>query len=817
MARRSIGLDRRAFLETFLIGAGGLTTLGAVPLRALAAPVSWHPPRSGLMFGEDPTPGVDAGELQTIAEGTGTGWPSIARGADGTLWVLWTQMDGDEERIHLGRLGAQGVDGFGPIPFSGTTSAALAYQPQLVVTPRGLLALWAAGGAIQSLLISPGAESLGAAPVRTLAAGQCRRPCAVATASGTVVAWEERVDGKFAIRAAMLSDEGDLRVEPFALSTFPDRDCRRPALAVSPHGDEIAFAFDSHDGPGTHNVHAGRLLVDGLAGFAREPRRTHHQITHHPASDIAPALAHSLDGKWLWIGWHSNRRGEAEWDIPRWFRLAAMSREDGALLQPATEPRDRDLDKRDTDQSFEFVRLVALPDGGVVIIGRPSHNWCLQVFRGDGWSPLYRLPADGWGGRGKLACAVLDGDNALWIARRDLLQNAIQRIAGLVEDDAAEPALVPLDEPRGRTLVGIATPLPFPPETQGDASAEAPLHFYFGDIHAHTWMSDGMGDVDEHFLRNRDVFRHDFAALTDHDNFVGKRLLNSEYEEHLAEVEHFNEPGRFVTLFAQEWTTPRTTSPNGYGHMNFYGVTPDHPLFDHLDERWNTQSKVNAAAKAHGLIGVPHHIGWTGVRWDEIDPEVTPVVEICSVHGAFEHLGNEPIPHRGGMEGCFVQDGLARGLKFGLVGGSDQHGLIYHHGVCWKRDAYCAGLTGVLAPELTREAIFAAIRARRTFATTGVRLRMGFKVNGALMGSEIDSDGPPEIAVDVIAEGDLRWLEVVRNGATIHRWGGEGVRSFYSFTDDACPVGETAWYYLRVILESGDMGWSSPIWVTRRA
>jgi len=56
-----------------------------------------------------------------------------------------------------------------------------------------------------------------------------------------------------------------------------------------------------------------------------------------------------------------------------------------------------------------------------------------------------------------------------------------------------------------------------------------------------------------------------------------------------------------------------------------------------------------------------------------------PLVEIISVHGAFEFMGNKPIPHRGGKKDCFVQDGLARGLRFGIVGGSDSHGLIWHH------------------------------------------------------------------------------------------------------------------------------------------
>jgi len=206
------------------------------------------------------------------------------------------------------------------------------------------------------------------------------------------------------------------------------------------------------------------------------------------------------------------------------------------------------------------------------------------------------------------------------------------------------------------------------------------------------------------------------------------------------------------------------------------------------------------------------------VPWDALDSELTPAVEICSVHGAFEYQGNEPIRHRGGAQGCFVRDGLARGLRFGLVGGSDQHGLIWHHGVCWKRNAFRAGLTGVWAPALTREAILDAIRARRTFATTGVKLQIRFSVADALMGSAVETADPPAIRVDVAVppeEGRLAWLQIVRNGTVVHRYGGEGQRSRYTFVDEHAQPGATSSYYLRVTLADGNMAWSSPIWVQR--
>lgn len=821
LAARGLSLNRRQFLSTFAYSAAGAAALGAAPSRALAAWTRWEPPLQSLLLGTDETPGLEPDEMAEVQGGVALGDPVIAREASGRLWLCWTDLVGDGERILLRSFdpasGEWGElihvnDGQEASPFG-----VLAYNAQIAVAGNRLLIVWVAGapprGRLMARSFSPGGGLSGASVV-----SEGRALVRPALTGGRIpaVAWEEEIDGRSAVRVRALDADGAGQGSIIDLSGMPGRDCRRPALALSPDGRLLAYAFDAAGGGG-HDVFTG-LRSLGPGGIGPAQHRT--QVTRHPASDIAPALAFSHDGALLWIGWHSNRAEGDTWDIPRWYRLAAMNTETGGLVAPPTEPAGKDLTMQETIQGWEFVRLVACPDGKVVVIGRPSHNWNMQFYHGREWSPIYRFPRESWGGRGKLAAAVLDDDGALWVTRRDLNANVLQRIGGVVGGEELEPVLVPFDDGEDRPLANIDPRLAFPPERAGEAPAEGEedtrpeLQFYFGDIHAHTWMSDGMGDVDEYFLRSRDVFRDDFAALTDHDLFVGQRVLNSQYEEHKRAVEQHHEDGRFVTLYAQEWTTGRP--PRGWGHINLYGTTPDHPLMDHSDPRWDTQAKLMAACRQHGMIAAPHHIGWTGHQWEEHDPEVVRFLEICSVHGVFEKMGNEPIPHRGGIAGMFVQDGLAMGKKFGLAGGSDQHGLIWHHRICWKRNAYRGGLVGVLAPELTREAIFDALRHRRTFATTGVKMRMGFKVNGALMGSEITCEGPPVLEADLIAMQDIRWVDVVRGNEDVLRYGGESLHTFFSFTDEGCPVGRETWYYLRVIFESGDMAWSSPIWVTRR-
>ena len=151
-------------------------------------------------------------------------------------------------------------------------------------------------------------------------------------------------------------------------------------------------------------------------------------------------------------------------------------------------------------------------------------------------------------------------------------------------------------------------------------------------------------------------------------------------------------------------------------------------------------------------------------------------------------------------------------MKFGLIGSSDSHGLIWHHGVGYKRDCNRTGLACVLAPELTREAIFNAMKKRRTFATTGIKPRIDFRINGHLMGEAFESSEKPRISVNIQSQNDLKWLTVVKNNQDWYEYGGEGYQSRFSIPDDTIEPGES-FYYLRVEFEDGNMAWTSPIWV----
>ncbi|CAN5351379.1 hypothetical protein BH09SUM1_BH09SUM1_19560 [soil metagenome] len=823
-------MQRREFLQTSAIATaawmvGPNISLGQVP---------WEEELESTKLIEDPKFKIT--DKKALESQDFAAFPKIAMDGVGTLWAVWVALRDGEEKLLLSRmtagawsaeeiLSAAGRGVLHPAITADSDTVAVAWVDTKVADASIMaVRVWQAGKAMAPLSFNSATGERYDAPQLLFHGKEGRRP--------QLVVLYEAFGKTSAIRARNIvlagPDSIDRELGPFGAT---DVDCRRPSIAKLKGG--AIMAWDQFRGQGSHHIYAAHLPE--IESAVNNPASIKPvQVTHHPARNIAASVAVDEKTGRVWIAWMSNRRGDDCWDIPRWYYLRALEQDgDGwKLLEPLSPPTAMNLDKEGTDQSFEFPRVVCAADGKVIVAGRPSHNFCLQWYQGDQWSPLYRLPMDGWGGRGQHLETAFDAAGDLWVARRDLNANVVQKITGM-RGDRVEPKLKPCDEAayEGKSLQpwpalitarrkpGVDSPIPHPQDRwepfEKLEGIDTPLNLYFGDIHGHTWTSDGMGDVDEYYLIRRDLYGDDFCSLTDHDDFVGRGFMPSEFEYHKAMTQHFHEDGKFVTIFGQEWTTKRP--PGGAGHKCFYSTNPAIKQYNHAFKPWDDTPSIYAALKAEGAISIPHHVGWTGTDWQYADSEITPLVEICSNHGRMEFMGNRPIPHRGGIKGMFVQDALAMGHKFGIIAGADNHGLLWQHHAGWKRDAYRTGLAVILAPELTRDAIFDAMKKRRTYGTTGIKPSIDFRVNNHLMGEEITTaDNTVNISVNIHSREDIGYITIVKNNQDWHQAGGDGYTMRYSVKDTAVSDGAlngVSWYYLRVEFEGPEMAWTSPVWV----
>ena len=617
-------------------------------------------------------------------------------------------------------------------------------------------------------------------------------PSIASDSQGNVwVAWESLHNGNFDIYAMMI--RGTEVGTPVAISQSPQMDLRPAILSA---GNDLFVAWDRQEGA------TYQILMRGMKGKTWRPETV---VSPRKGFNMAPALA--MQGGKLTIAWHSNLQPDGTVGITPWIYLQTY--QDGKEGKLYTTAQAGDWVKNGEDQGLEFPNLLIDKKGALWLFTRPSQGFYAQVVRGDKVSVLYQCNVEGWGGRGQHMRAVLADDGTIYSVRRDI--NYIY----LNEFKPGEKSVV-----LSHNLQAVR--FPSYNSTQDQPRIQAQLkrklqlpdkkQILYGDIHQHSSISDGMGTVDQCYTRSRYVHGYDFASLTDHDWFTGNQMLPSEWEWIKIVGKQFDRPGEFITVAAYEWTTPRP--PRGFGHKNVYFPDWEQPVFSYRTDATNTVDLFRLL-RSISALAFPHHIGWTGVDWENHDPDVQSCSEIVSTHGAFEYMGNEPIAHRGGMPGNFIQDGLARGLKFGLTGSTDGHGLRWHHGIGRKEEEWETGLTGALVAEKTKDAVFKALRDRSVFATSGPAIQMNFTINGRPMGSEVNTSTAPDIVIDVLGTARLRYVVLVRDNKEILFMGkdfdeGYGVKR--SFVDECATVGKH-WYYLRVIQEDGEMAWSSPIWV----
>jgi len=327
------------------------------------------------------------------------------------------------------------------------------------------------------------------------------------------------------------------------------------------------------------------------------------------------------------------------------------------------------------------------------------------------------------------------------------------------------------------------------------------MRVYFGEIHSHTVVSDGSGTPEEAFAWARDARGLDFASIADHylPN-MGELATPSCKREYLRAFEEANRPGRFVTIPGYEWAVWGRGGTEGDKCVYFRDIkdvrfiNPRSPSTDRPDKLTKRLRGVRALVIAHHTrVGNP-------TVWAAHEVGSIRLAEIYSTWGQSEEGG----PHS-------VREGLAYGHRMGFTGGTDNHRGQPATGRSSPLEG--AGITAVLAPRLTREAVFDALYARRSYATTGAKMLVLFTANGRQMGSEFREAPGSDITFDLEAHGtaEISLVELIRNGELIVAWevGREDFETRFNEGADR----RSAYYYFRITQADGQRAWTSPVWV----
>jgi len=568
-------------------------------------------------------------------------------------------------------------------------------------------------------------------------------------------------------------------------------------------------------------------------------------VTDSIFQEYEPSLACDNNGL-IWIAGATNYAGSAKnpWPLTRWIFL--RSYDGNKFLEPIGVQQDKNLHRPDFYQGWEFPSITIDKNNTIWIFGQSSHTLYFQYYSGNKWSKLYNFSERHWGSWKQGCTSALGPDGRLRLVAMGLQGMQFHLLTPTISEKP-KPLVKKAYKRKLNVIKDYSKIYPEPRKPQYptilDINKEK-MEVYFGDIHAHSVYSDGVGDADEFYLRNRYYYKDDFASLTDHDYLDGIELSYSTFEWMCNLANRFNTPNEFVTFCSYEWTPPAIAFHSeqgqkvGEGHKNVYYSGNKGPLYSYGDKDTNTGMKLlKKLRKSMGtkdVIVIPHHIGWSNCNWEGHDEKLQPLIEICSTHGRYEYEGNTPIGYRKDqvIPGKFVQDMLNKGFKLGFTGGSDSHGLIWHgifprqgygdaipsSAVGWKKNAFRTGLTAIIAPELTRKSLFESLKRRRCYATSGAKIFLDFRIENHLMGSDIKVNKNPLIFVKVIGTNGLRSIDIVRDGHIMASYISPNINNelkniSFSIKDNNITRQSNHYYYLRVLQEDGEMAWSSPIWV----
>ncbi len=358
---------------------------------------------------------------------------------------------------------------------------------------------------------------------------------------------------------------------------------------------------------------------------------------------------------------------------------------------------------------------------------------------------------------------------------------------------------------------------------------EATFQRYFGQLHSHTQYSDGAGSLDSALAYVKalpDNANVDFVAFTDHSNYFDKSgAANPEgalydmtkateysqqtWKSYKDAVAAFNteNAGSMVAIAGFEMTWS-----GGPGHINTFNtpgiVSRNNTTLNNKTKDAGLQAYYKLLSQTEGVDSISqfNHPGTTFGNfidfgyWDAVVDTRMYMVEVGNGEGQIGAGGYYPSYEQYIMA-------LDKGWHVAPTNNQDNHKGRWGN----ANDARDV----ILTDDFTEDGIYAALRARRMYATEDKNLDLDYTVNGNMMGSIIDvpeklnfeiSFNDPD-RTDSIAKVEL----VVNSGKVAYTWDSAADLAKGSVSVELAP--EYTYYFVRVTEGDGDLAVTAPVWV----
>ncbi|HTY09263.1 MAG TPA: FlgD immunoglobulin-like domain containing protein [Candidatus Edwardsbacteria bacterium] len=331
--------------------------------------------------------------------------------------------------------------------------------------------------------------------------------------------------------------------------------------------------------------------------------------------------------------------------------------------------------------------------------------------------------------------------------------------------------------------------------------AAAQYHCFYGNLHAHTSYSDGIGTPDSAYAYAKNVAHVDVEALTEHNNGQSYTESAAHFQNEKLVADSMTIPGVFVALAGIEIGSEGSA---GFGHINVWEPSALSPYF-------NTAGSLPDCYQWIADQGVPAQFNHPGASYDNIFNHLYYYPEFDQTMSLIEVYNSVASP-------CVFEDkmllALQKGWRLGVSASQDNH--HGHWGDQTMSGSSNIPLTGIWADTLTKRSVLDALLARRTFAeltAAGDRIQLSLAADGHWMGDryvrtagkiELVADGRSQLSnfvrLDLYSDGDL--IDSMSANSTVVSWRPQ----------QDVDVG-SHYFMVKATQASGGVAWSSPVFV----
>jgi len=397
----------------------------------------------------------------------------------------------------------------------------------------------------------------------------------------------------------------------------------------------------------------------------------------------------------------------------------------------------------------------------------------------DGWSRLYSF-AEGQGdGMQRISATALpDGIGVAWTTgRTDRRRTSDPHGVAFAEIKLGEANAVAPAKKSVRTLDSKPAEVSSKPRRRPSAElAGKHYELFYGDLHRHTdislCFSPVDGTIDDAYRYAIDAAPLDFLGITDHthDLQMGEPLAHIWWRSR-KEVDRHALVGKFIPFYSYERS-------RGDTDHNVISLRDDmlRPHTYPLPQFWKELDT--------NTITIPHQ-PFNPVLWKNKDDTHRTLLEI------YQGMRNNICE-------ADMQQGLSGGHHFGIIASSDHMSTSASFACVW-------------AGQATRESLFRAMQAHRTFGATA-KIVLKVTAGEHWMGEEFTTQKMPPLQVEARGTAPISKVDLLVDGEVKDSLTGTATEVKWAPKLDPSLSGKHI-FFVRLEQSDGNHAWSSPLWI----